>query len=122
MPLLQKLPEFSANGQMKSFNPPTFSLVGRYQRSRSDDIWEFPAIFTVGPIKNGKISHLFSPSSPQAAEAICTFGYSDGAEAEPRIFVGKTAGCIVEPRGPRDFGWGTLFLFNLYINLHLISI
>ena len=48
--------------------------------------------------------------SLQAAEAICTFAYSDGADSEPLIFVGKTPGCIVEPRGPRDFGWDPCFL------------
>ena len=52
--------------------------------------------------------------SPQAAEAICTFAYSDGADCEPLIFVGKTPGCIVEPRGPRDFGWDPCFLPDDY--------
>jgi len=53
---------------------------------------------------------LLAGFEDKAAEAICTFAYSDGADCEPLIFVGKTPGCIVEPRGPRDFGWDPCFL------------
>ena len=35
------------------------------------------------------------------------FGYSDGNEIH--VFEGRTNGQIVEPRGPRDFGWDPCF-------------
>ncbi|XP_043655580.1 inosine triphosphate pyrophosphatase [Drosophila teissieri] len=45
----------------------------------------------------------------KSAQAICTFGYCDSVDAEPLIFKGITEGVIVEPRGPRDFGWDPVF-------------
>jgi len=39
--------------------------------------------------------------------ALCMFGYSDGNEIH--VFEGRTNGQIVEPRGPRDFGWDPCF-------------
>ena len=35
------------------------------------------------------------------------FGYSDGSEVH--VFEGRTNGTIVDPRGPRDFGWDPCF-------------
>jgi len=40
---------------------------------------------------------------------ICTFSYCESSESEPLIFQGITEGIIVEPRGPRDFGWDPIF-------------
>ncbi|KAH8287913.1 hypothetical protein KR018_006972 [Drosophila ironensis] len=45
----------------------------------------------------------------KSAKAVCTFGYCDGEDAEPQLFQGITEGDIVEPRGPRDFGWDPVF-------------
>ena len=39
--------------------------------------------------------------------ALCMFGYSDGSEVH--VFEGRTNGTIVDPRGPRDFGWDPCF-------------
>ena len=45
-----------------------------------------------------------------SAEARCTFAYHDGVEGPPvLLFRGVTEGTIVEPRGPRDFGWDPCF-------------
>ena len=47
----------------------------------------------------------------KSASAICTFAYSDGKPgSEVKLFEGKTPGTIVEPRGPRNFGWDPCFL------------
>ena len=44
------------------------------------------------------------------ATAVCTFAYCAGGEKDDVIlFRGETPGTIVEPRGPRDFGWDPCF-------------
>ncbi|XP_060081134.1 inosine triphosphate pyrophosphatase-like [Ylistrum balloti] len=46
----------------------------------------------------------------KTAYAMCIFAYSDGKkDSEVKLFVGKTEGSIVDPRGPRDFGWDPCF-------------
>ncbi|KYQ89690.1 inosine triphosphate pyrophosphatase [Tieghemostelium lacteum] len=41
--------------------------------------------------------------------ALCNFAYCEGPGHEPIVFVGRTDGTIVPPRGPRDFGWDPVF-------------
>ena len=50
----------------------------------------------------------------KSAYAMCIFGYADGSKNEAgqfnvQLFEGRTPGVIVEPRGPRDFGWDPCF-------------
>ncbi|KAH3714177.1 rdgB/HAM1 family non-canonical purine NTP pyrophosphatase [Pelomyxa schiedti] len=45
----------------------------------------------------------------KSAFALCTFGYSAGPGSEPLLFVGRTEGSIVSPRGPPEFGWDPVF-------------
>ncbi|KAK1164293.1 inosine triphosphate pyrophosphatase-like [Acipenser oxyrinchus oxyrinchus] len=45
----------------------------------------------------------------KSAFALCTFAYRAGKQAPVILFRGKTEGQIVEPRGPRDFGWDPCF-------------
>lgn len=45
----------------------------------------------------------------KGAYAQCIFAYAAGPDAEPELFVGRTAGRIVEARGPPDFGWDPCF-------------
>ncbi|XP_069126239.1 inosine triphosphate pyrophosphatase-like isoform X2 [Argopecten irradians] len=46
----------------------------------------------------------------KTACAMCIFAYCDGKkDSEVKLFVGKTEGSIVDPRGPRDFGWDPCF-------------
>lgn len=46
----------------------------------------------------------------KSAQAVCTFAYHPGGENDEVIlFQGKTDGKIVNPRGPRDFGWDPCF-------------
>lgn len=47
-----------------------------------------------------------------SATAVCTLAYSSGESDEVLLFQGKTEGKIVEPRGPRDFGWDPCFQPN----------
>ena len=46
----------------------------------------------------------------KSAYALCTFAYSTGNPGEKvQLFQGRTEGHIVEPRGPRTFGWDPCF-------------
>lgn len=46
----------------------------------------------------------------KTATAVCTFAYYSGEKGdEVLLFDGKTQGEIVDPRGPRDFGWDPCF-------------
>lgn len=48
----------------------------------------------------------------KSASAVCTFAYTSGENDEVKLFQGKTEGTIVDPRGPRDFGWDPCFQPN----------
>lgn len=48
----------------------------------------------------------------KSATAVCTFAYTSGENDEVLLFQGKTDGHIVNPRGPRDFGWDPCFQPN----------
>ena len=41
----------------------------------------------------------------KSAYALCLFAYSEGIGEKIHIFSGRTDGVVVNPRGPRDFGW-----------------
>ncbi|KAJ3599913.1 hypothetical protein NHX12_033867 [Muraenolepis orangiensis] len=45
----------------------------------------------------------------KSAWALCTFAFSAGKEEPVQLFRGITEGRIVDPRGPRDFGWDPCF-------------
>jgi inosine triphosphate pyrophosphatase len=40
----------------------------------------------------------------KSAYALCIFAYGE-PDKEVQLFVGRTDGVIVEPRGPKNFGW-----------------
>uniref|UniRef100_A0A8D0HDV8 Inosine triphosphate pyrophosphatase n=1 Tax=Sphenodon punctatus TaxID=8508 RepID=A0A8D0HDV8_SPHPU len=53
---------------------------------------------------------LLAGFEDKSAYAICTFAFSTGSPEDPvKLFKGQTYGRIVEPRGPRDFGWDPCF-------------
>ncbi|XP_064415972.1 inosine triphosphate pyrophosphatase isoform X2 [Latimeria chalumnae] len=53
---------------------------------------------------------LLAGFEDKSAYALCTFAFSTGNPEDPvQLFKGKTLGRIVEPRGPRDFGWDPCF-------------
>lgn len=43
------------------------------------------------------------------AYAQCIFALSESKDKEPRLFIGRTHGHIVLPRGPQNFGWDPIF-------------
>ena len=45
----------------------------------------------------------------KTAYAQCIFAYCENKEAEPKLFVGKCEGTIVEPSGENLFGWDPIF-------------
>ena len=46
----------------------------------------------------------------KTANAMCIFAYSAGEpDSKVELFIGKTPGTIVAPRGPTDFGWDPCF-------------
>ncbi|XP_014248100.1 inosine triphosphate pyrophosphatase [Cimex lectularius] len=45
----------------------------------------------------------------KSATAVCTMAYTESEDSEVILFQGLTRGKIVEPRGPRDFGWDPCF-------------
>uniref|UniRef100_A0A3B4YLM3 Inosine triphosphate pyrophosphatase n=1 Tax=Seriola lalandi dorsalis TaxID=1841481 RepID=A0A3B4YLM3_SERLL len=52
---------------------------------------------------------LLAGFEDKSAWALCTFAFSAGKDEPVQLFRGKTEGHIVEPRGPRDFGWDPCF-------------
>lgn len=55
------------------------------------------------------LHRLLSGWEDKSARAVCTLAFAEGANEPPVIFQGITEGTIVEPRGPRDFGWDPIF-------------
>jgi inosine triphosphate pyrophosphatase len=41
--------------------------------------------------------------------AQCIFALSESSDKEPKLFIGRTHGKIVAPRGPENFGWDPIF-------------
>lgn len=52
---------------------------------------------------------LLAGHEDKSAEAVCTFAYSPGDPNQVTLYKGITEGDIVDPRGPRDFGWDPCF-------------
>ncbi|XP_068175875.1 inosine triphosphate pyrophosphatase [Antennarius striatus] len=52
---------------------------------------------------------LLAGFEDKSAWALCTFAFSPGNNEPVQLFRGRTEGHIVEPRGPRDFGWDPCF-------------
>ncbi|XP_060888072.1 inosine triphosphate pyrophosphatase [Labrus mixtus] len=57
---------------------------------------------------------LLAGFEDKSAWALCTFAFSAGKDEPVELFRGKTQGKIVDPRGPRDFGWDPCFQPNGY--------
>uniref|UniRef100_A0A673JZ59 Inosine triphosphate pyrophosphatase n=1 Tax=Sinocyclocheilus rhinocerous TaxID=307959 RepID=A0A673JZ59_9TELE len=52
---------------------------------------------------------LLAGFEDKSAWALCTFAFCAGKDKPVQLFRGITEGRIVEPRGPRDFGWDPCF-------------
>ncbi|XP_046845322.1 inosine triphosphate pyrophosphatase-like [Xenia sp. Carnegie-2017] len=61
-------------------------------------------------LKPEGLHRLLTGWEDKSAYAMCTFAFSNGDMEKPvELFTGKTNGTIVEPRGPRTFGWDPCF-------------
>jgi len=58
------------------------------------------------------LNNLLAAYPNKSAQAVCTFGYSEGPGHEPVIFQGRTDGTIVPARGPTKFGWDPIFEYR----------
>ncbi len=65
--------------------------------------WFFKSIGPEG------LAKMVEPFEDKTAYAMCIIAYMSEELKEPLLFVGKTPGRIVEPRGSRDFGWDPVF-------------
>jgi inosine triphosphate pyrophosphatase len=52
---------------------------------------------------------MVQPFEDKKGYAQCIIAYMSPELKEPVLFIGKTPGKIVEPRGSRDFGWDPVF-------------
>lgn len=55
------------------------------------------------------LNNLLAAYEDKSAYAQCIFAFSEGPGHEPRLFVGRTAGRIVQARGDNQFGWDPVF-------------
>ncbi|OAA77450.1 non-canonical purine NTP pyrophosphatase [Akanthomyces lecanii RCEF 1005] len=55
------------------------------------------------------LNNLLAAYSDKSADAVCTFGYSEGRGKAPMLFQGRCPGKIVPARGPTRFGWDPVF-------------
>ncbi|CAJ0568521.1 unnamed protein product, partial [Mesorhabditis spiculigera] len=60
-------------------------------------------------VKQEGITKMLAGYEDKSAYAQCVFAYCEGVGREVHIFDGRCPGKIVEPRGPRDFGWDPCF-------------
>lgn len=58
------------------------------------------------------LNNLLAAYPDKSAEAVCTFGYSEGPNQEPVLFQGRCPGSIVPARGPARFGWDPIFEYQ----------
>lgn len=56
-----------------------------------------------------RLPRLLDGFENHQGSAVCTVGYCEGPNEPVHIFQGKTAGTIVNPRGPQTFGWDACF-------------
>ncbi|KAH3850473.1 inosine triphosphate pyrophosphatase-like [Dreissena polymorpha] len=62
------------------------------------------------PLGPAGLHKMLTGFEDKTAEAVCIFAYSSGEpNSDIQLFVGRTTGTIVEPRGPTNFGWDPCF-------------
>lgn len=52
---------------------------------------------------------MLSGFADRSAYAQCVFSYCEGPGGDVHVFVGRTQGAIVHPRGENKFGWDPIF-------------
>lgn len=58
-------------------------------------------MLALGPME---LHHMLDGFEDKSAQAVCTFGYSEGPGHEPVLFQGRTDGKLVASRGTTVFG------------------
>ncbi|KAL1886066.1 nucleoside triphosphate pyrophosphohydrolase ham1 [Ceratocystis pirilliformis] len=58
------------------------------------------------------LNNLLVAYEDKSAQAVCTFGYSEGPGKEVILFQGRTDGKFVPARGPTIFGWDAGFEYE----------
>ena len=64
----------------------------------------------VEKLGNDGLFQLLAGHDDHRAWCQCCLAYSPGPGSEPKVFVGKTDGMIVAPRGSGGFGWDAIFV------------
>jgi inosine triphosphate pyrophosphatase len=52
---------------------------------------------------------MLDPYQDKSGYALCAVGLMSNRLKSPKIFIGKTSGNIVRPRGDNKFGWDPIF-------------
>lgn len=55
------------------------------------------------------LTKMASALGDNTAYAQCIFALSENVTDEPKLFIGRTSGKIVDRRGPNSFGWDPIF-------------
>ena len=55
------------------------------------------------------LAKMVEPFEDKTGFAMCIIAFMSSDLKEPQLFIGKTPGKIVDPRGSRDFGWDPVF-------------
>ena len=63
----------------------------------------------LGKLGNDGLYKLLEGFDDKTAYAQCIFGMKKNKDDEAKVFVGRTHGSIVSPRGPNNFGWDPNF-------------
>ncbi|CAJ2507470.1 Uu.00g086560.m01.CDS01 [Anthostomella pinea] len=58
------------------------------------------------------LNNMLVAYDDKSAQAVATFGFSQGPGHEPLLFQGRTHGKIVPARGPTNFGWDPIFEYE----------
>lgn len=58
---------------------------------------------------NDNLPKLLAGFEDKSATAMTVFSYLEAEDAEPLLFIGKTEGTLVNPRGEAKFGWDPNF-------------
>jgi inosine triphosphate pyrophosphatase len=60
-------------------------------------------------LKPEGLNKMIAKFEDKTAYAQCIIGYMDRSLKEPKLFIGRTNGKIVMPRGTNNFGWDPIF-------------
>uniref|UniRef100_A0A673YIA1 Inosine triphosphate pyrophosphatase n=1 Tax=Salmo trutta TaxID=8032 RepID=A0A673YIA1_SALTR len=74
-----------------------------------NEVWIRDTKWFLDKLRPEGLYKMLAGFEDKSAWALCTFAFCPGKEEPVQLFRGITEGHIVEPRGPRDFGWDPCF-------------